>query len=369
MNCHYSPARIRPSLGLTMSGYVKERRLASLTARFGSVENKEQDSDKLLNLYWNRAELKKEFAGMRKEQFRLRDRIKQQEGATARLQQKLDHVEDLLADPDWVHNVIVFYQLRGLAAKCQTKLEKFGEQLKQQREQKQHNGILVKWNEKRTAEARSIERQLLMRRDAAQQLEDQLGAERQRLIKMSGFLKVFRRRSVTVVLDNLAAKIDAVGQEEAALIQELEEIRNRKPPDNEGLDIQSKRSINLMILSFAQQLFLHFADDDLAAPAKEATEKSAGAINYGGRHECDQMLNRINNRLATLDQVTDFAEILRNRAKLLGQTAQFRDNSEAVPVSGSVATVYAFDANGLVLDVDANILGDNYWGISKILSR
>ena len=67
--------------------------MSSLTAIFGNSEEKSHDTEKLLQLYWNRAELKKEFAGMRKEQFRLQDRIKQQEGVAARLQQKLDHIE------------------------------------------------------------------------------------------------------------------------------------------------------------------------------------------------------------------------------------------------------------------------------------
>ena len=57
--------------------------------------------------------------------------------ATARLQQKLDHLEELLLDPDWAANVVVFYQLRSLALRCQRKLAKFAEQLKQQREQRQ----------------------------------------------------------------------------------------------------------------------------------------------------------------------------------------------------------------------------------------
>ena len=48
--------------------------MSNLTAIFGSSEEKEQGGEKLLNLYWNRAELKKEFAEMRKEQYRLQAR-------------------------------------------------------------------------------------------------------------------------------------------------------------------------------------------------------------------------------------------------------------------------------------------------------
>ncbi|MGH8221552.1 MAG: hypothetical protein ACREQZ_01130 [Woeseiaceae bacterium] len=343
--------------------------MSSLTAIFGSSDERSQDSEKLLHLYWNRAELKKEFAGMRKEQYKLKDRIKQQEGATARLQQKLDHLEELLVDPQWAHNVIAFYQLRGLALRCERKLARFAEQLKQQREQKQHNSILVAWNEQRARDRRSLEHKLLNQRDRAQLLEDKLQAERHRLMSMSGFLKVFRRRSVTAMLDDLAAQVEAAKQEESAAAAALEEVNKRKPPENQGLDTATKRSINLMILSFAQQLYLHFSDDDLAKLAKETSDKSVGAINYGNRDDCNELLTRVQRRLEAMEKSTDFAGVLQKRAKMLGENATFREESDAVPIAASVATVYNIDGNALVHKSEANILGENYWGISKILSR
>jgi hypothetical protein len=343
--------------------------LSSLTAIFGNTADKSQDSEKLLNLYWNRAELKKEFAGMRKEQFKLQDRIKQQEGATARMQQKLDHLEQLLIDPAWARNVVVFYQLRGLALRCQRKLAKFAEQLKQQREQRQHNSLLVQWNDQRTREMKVIESRIAEQQAAIQQLEGQLQAERQRLLSMSGFLKFFRRRSVTAILDKLAAQIDEAAQHEQSLRQKLDEIRTRRPPENQGLDLQTKRSINFMILSFAQQLLLHFADNDMAALAKEASEKSVGAINYGSPRECDELLTRIQKRLAMMEQNTDFAAILQNRAKMIAEKALFRTESDTVPIAGTVTTVFDIDKNGTISTSESKLLGENYWGIAKILSR
>lgn len=343
--------------------------MSSLTAIFGNSAEKSQDSEKLLHLYWNRAELKKEFAGMRKEQFRLRDKIKQQEGATARMQQKLDHLEELLIDADWAGNVVVFYQLRGLALRCQRKLAKFAEQLKQQREQRQHNGLLVKWNEERARQAKALDQKLVEQRASIQELEDQLQAERSRLMSMSGFLKIFRRRSVTAMLDKLAMQIDDGRQDEQNLLQRLDEIKNSKPPENQGLDLATKRSINFMILSFAQQLLLHFADDDLAALSKEASEKSVGAVNYGNWQDCSQFLLRVQKRTEALEQNSDFAAVLQKRAKMIGEKALFRNDSDAVPVAGTVTTVYEFDQGGLVRKSETNLLGENYWAIAKVLSR
>lgn len=343
--------------------------MSSLAAIFGNSPDKSQDSEKLLDLYWNRAALKKKFAGMRKEQFRLQDKIKQQEGNAGRLQQKLNHLEELLVDPDLAHNVIVFYQLRGLALRCEQKLTKFAEQLKQQREQKQHECLLVSWNEERRREASGLERQISDVHDTVHQLEDQLQAERRRLDSMSGFLKIFRRRSVTAILSDLDERIAVAQQEEENLLRQVEEIQNREPPDNEGLDIPTKRSINLMIIAFAQDLFLAFSDAALAAMAKEANDKGVGAINYGTRNECDQLLVQIYALIETMEQASDFAESLQQRSKLLAEHADFTNDTDVVPVARTVATIYNIAANGLVKENETNILGENWWGISRVLSR
>lgn len=344
--------------------------MTSLTAIFGnSNEKPEEESEKLLQLYWNRAELKKEFAGLRNEQYRLQERVKQQEGSTARVQQKLDHLERLLLDPEWVYNVIIYYQLKQLNLRCQSKLEKFSEQLKQQREQRQHNRLVGNWNERRAQEAAGIERQIVEQRMQVQMLEDQLQAERHRLVTMSGFLKIFRRRSVTAILDNLAETIESAQLQEEELLLHYDEIQNRVPPDTEGLDIVTKRVINFTILAFAQQLFLHFDEDGVAGMAKEAAEKSVGAINYGGKKECDVIVGRVQKLADSFDNVSDFADVLQQRAKLIAEIAQFRSNDDAVPVSRTVSTLFAISRKGVVKESDANLLGDNYWNLSNIISR
>jgi hypothetical protein len=343
--------------------------LSSLATIFSISQEKSPDSEKLLHLYWNRAELKKEFAGMRKEQFRLQDKIKLQEGVAARLEQKLDHLEELLVDPDWAHDVFVFYQLRGLAFRCQGKLAKFAEHLKQQREQKQHNLLLVSWNETRTREARMLERQVAEKHGTLQQLEDQLEAERHRLVSMSGFRKIFKRRSINAILFNIGQQIAAAQLEEHDFRQRVEEVQERKPPGNPGLNIASKRSINLMIIAFTQQLLLNFEDDELATMAKEASEKSVGSVNYGTHNEREEILARIQKQFASMEQASDVPEILQRRAKLLGEKALFRSDTDAIPLSETVATMYDFHNNGVVKGSDGDVLGGNWWGISNNLCR
>jgi YesN/AraC family two-component response regulator len=332
--------------------------LGGLAALFGNSEEKpQQDSEKLMDLYWNRAQLKKSFADARKEHYRLEDKIKQQEGAIARIQQKLDHLEDLLIDPQWVHNVVVFYQLRGLAQRCERTLAKFAEEL------------LTEWKGQLAEESAQVEEQLVVQRHMMQQLEDQILADREQLEAMGIFARIFKGRSVKISLRQLEQQISTARTAESSLLGELVAIKDRVPPENKGLGVSSKRSINVMILAFAQQLYLQFSDREFAALVKESSEKSVGSVNYGNPHECAQMLERINECIDIMEQDSDFADVLRQRATLISKNAEFRHKTDVVPVAASTATLFAIDDEGLVQERKAELLGENYWGIAKVLSR
>jgi hypothetical protein len=350
--------------------YVKELGLGGLAALFGNSEEKpQQDSEKLMDLYWNRAQLKKSFADARKEHFRLQDKNKQQEGAIARIQQKLDHLEDLLIDPQWVHNVVVFYQLRGLAQRCERTLAKFAEELKQQREQKKHGIMMSEWNAQLAEESAQVEEQLVVQRHLMQQIEDQILADRERLESMGLLARIFKGRSVKASLKLFEQKISTARTAESTLLAGLVAIKDRAPPDNQGLSVSSKRSINLMILAFSQQLYLQFSDREFATLVKESSEKSVGSVNYGNQHECAQILERIEECIRIMEKDSDFADILRQRATLISKKAEFRHKTDVIPVAASTDTLFDIDDEGLVQERKAEILGENYWGIAKVLSR
>ena len=349
--------------------YVKRLDVSSRTAIFKAAAEREDENEKLVELFKNRAELKKGFAELRNENFRLQERIKEQQGATARITQKLEHLESLLIDPDWVHTVVVFYQLRSINRRCQGKVAKFAEQLKQQRERRQQDGEFATWRELQEKEAAAVQREIGERRVAAQDLEERLVAERSKVDSMSGLTKVFKGRSASSDLDSLNEELLAVQQLERELLQKLEAIQNRTPPDTAGLGIADKRSINFMIISFAQQLYLQFGDDRLVSLIKESGDKSVGAINYGSKTECDELLELIVSKSNALDKVTDFADVLQRRAGLIAEHAVFKNDDDVVPLAGTVATVFAFNSKGVVSEKDANLLGDNYWGLANVLSR
>jgi chromosome segregation ATPase len=344
--------------------------MAGITAIFGnSAEKSSQDDDKLMDLYWNRNELKKEFADLRKEKYKLNDRLKIQQGDIARLEQKLEHLEGLLIDPEWARSVLVMYQLRRLGRRCEGKLARFAEQLKQQRESRQQSQALAAWRAAVNAEVAVIEEGIAQTRGQVARLEEEIISLHHELNEAGGFLRFLRRRNVNRQVHALTREIQSLEQSEQGQRENIASIRGREPPETVGLDLPAKRLINFMIISYAQQLYVNFADDDLVALIKEACDKSAGAVRYGSDAECDELLERIQRGAASLHSADDFAAVLKKRATLISEGAIFKEADHAVPIAGTVATLFRIDANDRIRTASADLLGRNFWGLADVLSR
>ena len=92
------------------------------------------DEERLMQLFQNRAGLKKAYADLKDEFHLLRDRLKQQEGATIRIQEQMDALGDLLGDPKTGFGALVFFQLRALWKACHQQLSTFSTDLTRQQE-------------------------------------------------------------------------------------------------------------------------------------------------------------------------------------------------------------------------------------------
>lgn len=344
--------------------------MASLTGIFKAVpEPPEQDNEKLVDLFRNRAELKKEFAALREEKYRLQDRVKEHRASIERVEQKLHHLESLLLDPEWVHNVVTFYQLRRLATHCASRLARFAEQLKRQREKRVLDKVLQAWRAEQEAARTKVEAAIGEQRLEIQRLEDQLQAERHRFDMMGGFSRVIKGKAQAEAIEDIERAILKAHSRESELLYELERIETADPPPNPGLDVAAKRSINFMILAYAQELYLQYFEDDLVGLSKEAAEKSVGAVNYGDKSDCDEILERLAERREAAGEVEHSTQTLQKRARLIAKEATFRGDEDAVPVAATVAVVFDISRNGVVSKIDANLLGENYFGTAKVLSR
>ena len=95
------------------------QRMTSVVSNLPRQKGQPADDDRLLDLFWNRAELKKEFADLRAERAALRERVKQQEFALRsdfeNKQQKAANLEAYEAQLEEMRELLktMFRQLPG----------------------------------------------------------------------------------------------------------------------------------------------------------------------------------------------------------------------------------------------------------------
>jgi len=344
--------------------------LSTFSALFGgSAAKAARDDDKLMDLYWNRNELKKEFARLREDNFKLKDRVSSYQGDLARLEQKLQHLEELLIDPEWARSILVLYQLRGLGQRCTRKVARFAEQLKQQHEHKQRGSALAKWRAGMESELAEFDAEIGRIDQRRQAVESELNDLRQSLAASRSMFGIFRRRRLRKRGGRCAQEIASLHQEKTACLQQLQTIKSQQPPATMGLSLAAKRSINFMIVAFAQQLYLAFDDDEIAGLVKESLERSVGGVRYGNAEDCERLLGRIQRSSQRLDQPADFAGALQRRSRLLSDAAVYQNDGDAVPLAGTVAMLCRFEDNGPVRTTDLDLLSGNVWGLATVLSR
>src|SRR5438876_6308939 len=119
-----------------------------------------QEEDRVLTLFRNRAELKKAYGELEDEIYRLKDRIKQQEGATQRVQEMLNALETRLGMSDTGYPALVFYQLRRLWQSGRELIEQFVADLARKQEDRERRQHLADHNRRQFPRRQAVEKQL-----------------------------------------------------------------------------------------------------------------------------------------------------------------------------------------------------------------
>ena len=150
---------------------------------------------------------------------RLRDRIKQQEGATARVQEMLQGLESRLNAPETAYPTLVFYQLRELWALGRTVLTQFAAELSEQQEERERRAFLAEYNRRQFDRRRGIDANLRLAEGRASDARNAVAEIEQRMQSLRAFWHYFKRRALRQRLQeaNLQALLCA---------QDLDGVRN-----------------------------------------------------------------------------------------------------------------------------------------------
>ena len=333
-----------------------------------------EDDHRVLTLFRNRAELKKAYGELQEEVYRLQDRIKQQEGATARVQEMLASLEARLGLGDTAYPALVFYQLRALWQRGREILEQFTAELAAQQEERERRNLFVEFNRGQFARRQPLEaamRTAQTQFNDAQEFVADLVARRARLTR---FWHYFKRRDLDrrLVGARTALGLATTQLEEAR--GALKALDAEQPPEFPGLSLEARRAINIAAIAYAEVLCLRLADTSLLSLAKEAVGRREPLETYGGRPECEALIALIARARATLEAKGNVAQDVKARSETVRQQARYRNALDTAPTPDSVSLgetdVLAGQPLGSQVAIRMpNVLAEDTWDLFRVLLR
>ena len=321
------------------------------------------DEERLMQLFQNRAGLKKAYADLKDEFHILRDRLKQQEGATLRVQEQLDALGDLLADPATGFGALVFFQLRGLWKTCHQQLAKFATDLTRQQEARETARHAAECEATKNMRLADVEERLQAAAAEADAHRERLAAAQSELSRLTAFWHYFRRRRGQRALESLRQGVvvadSAVGElhaEKSAIVAEM-------APDFPGISLAARRNINLAIISYAESLCEHVDEFGLAARAKEAVARRVHEMAFGSRTECEEYMQRVQKAQTAVANHRQITAAVKGKLERLRAIGEYRNLADTVPTADSLAAASAASQS------QWNVLAEDYWDLYNLLLR
>ena len=337
------------------------------------TRRKPVEDDRLLRLFWNRAELKREFAALQRERERMADQVRQLDGALLRGQQRLDQLEGLLSDPERAANAAVYFQLRGIWAYGRRRLSRLAGDLSTRQQEQEGQREAARFEEHRQAALSAIEARQAPLLERRALLDSELRAVCVEHAERTGFWNYFARRR----LNSERSVLEAAGASVTEQIERYERARHDKlkelPALLDALGVDSKRLVNLSVLALAQELCLVFAEEDVATLARESSLRQVSEARYGSLEYCRTLSQQIERVLRKVEAMDELPGRVRRRAEILQKNVTYRRDADTVPAPDALATIpaqVAPDEPSVATrdgDVAVNVLADEYWDVYAVL--
>ena len=330
------------------------------------------DEERLMQLFQNRAGLKKAYADLKDEFHLLRDRLKQQEGATIRIQEQMDALGDLLGDPKTGFGALVFFQLRALWKTCHQQLSAFAADLTRQQEAREvakHNADAEAEKSARLADSDQRLRSASAEADNQRRL---LAEAQHEILRLTAFWHYFRRRRRLKSLESLRTQLVAADQAVGDLHAVRSTIEHEASLDFPGLSLAARRNINLAIIGYAELLCEHADGFGLAARAKEAVARRVHEMTFGTRADCEAYMQRVQKAQEAVANQKQIGSSVRAKLERLRASCEYRNSADTVPTADSLSppvTEMEIDKPRTASANTWNVLAEDYWDLYTLLLR
>ena len=323
------------------------------------------EDERLVALFRNRAELKKELGALDDERHRLLDRLKLQEGATMRVEEQFAALEQYLGRAEEGYKSLAYFQLKGLWRVAAKRLEQFAAELTRQQKDRERRQQLAEFDRVKRARVADVDRELVEARVLADQLQAEQKLGMQRMTELVGFWNYFRRRKLAETLEARALRLEAAQTVVTDLSDARHEADSQAPPPFEGMGLEGRRAVNLAVIACAESLCDRLADGGLADLARQTTLRRVYESDYGGREQCIALMEQAARAVADLEKRADDLADIKARTDRLRRSVVYRDAADAIPTQASVQPA---EVPGRAQSTP-NVLLEEYFDIYSVLLR
>jgi hypothetical protein len=328
------------------------------------------DEERLMQLFQNRAGLKKAYADLKDEFHLLRDRLKQQEGATIRVQEQLDALGDLLGDPKTGFGALVFFQLRALWKTCHQQLSAFAGDLARQQEAREVAKHQADNEAERQSRLSDADERLRTAGATAEAERRNLAEHQAQIDRLTAFWHYFKRRRAQKGLESLRSRVVVADAAVGELHAERSVIEHEAAPEFPGISLAARRNINLAIISYAELLCEHVDAFGLATRAKESVARRVHEMSFGTRAECEGYMQRVQKALAAVVNQKQMTGAVKAKLERLRATSEYRNSADTVPTADSLVAVPDLDPDKpRAAPIAWNVLAEDYWDLYTVLLR
>jgi hypothetical protein len=321
------------------------------------LEHPEAPEDaRLLHLFRNRAEIKKALGSSQDELHRLKDRIKLQEGATARVREQLEQLEARLAVPMSGLHALLHYQLRDLWATGHTQIATLVRELAQQREDRERRQFLADLNRQLFDRQQAARAVCTQAEHVAAEARARLVATQNELSKAKSWWQYFRRRELTRRTGAMRAEVRVAEESLQQARDQLVSIEEQGGARYPGLSLNARRMLNLSAIAVAQLLAQRVAPALLARVADamgRSEPKIEGLSDVAGALALMQEIGRTKSLIT--QNGTTLSSDVRRLVDGLAAGAKYRLPTDTTPTDDSVQQV-----------LNADLLGQDLWSLSDL---
>jgi hypothetical protein len=329
------------------------------------------EDGRVVELFRSRAELRKQHEELSETVGRMRDRLKQQEAATQRVQEMFEGLEKRLESADTGLSTLVFYHLRALWLDGREIIAQLVKELAAKQEDRERKAFALEGNRRQFAQRQALEQQLRQAESLVVAARQQLAACDARIARLDKWWHRWEKPKVAAQRPALEAAVASAQGNLLAARARVEELDKAGAGDFPGLSVESRRAINIAAIACAEVLCLKLAKTPLVGAARAAMARREATEHYGDLATCVSLMGDIIKARNLLKQRSGLTQEVAVRSERLRGSAAYLGENETVPIPESCGVsegdVLAHGSHGVTAAKLPNVVAEDTWDLCKVL--